>query len=141
MEEKTVQDEFKWSACPAKKHPRKAAFALLVDLGFGALIASNSLILGICMAGVLIATQATFLFTSRFSIDEEGICAKYPIRKKVYTWKQIRRAKFFNEACYLFTRKKPSNLDGWSGLTIFYGEDRDEIIRVVKSHLEPDIAT
>ena len=141
MEEKTVQDEFKWSVCPAKKHPRRVAFVRLVDLGFGALIASNSLILGICMAGVLIATQATFLFTSRFSIDEEGIRAKYPFRKKVYTWKQIHRVKFFNEACYLFTRKKPSNLDGWSGLTVFYGEDRDEIIRVVKSHLEPDIAT
>ena len=141
MEEKTVQDEFKWSVCPAKKHPRKVAFVLLVDLGFGALIASNSLILGICMAGVLIATQATFLFTSRFSINKDCIRAKYPMRKKVYTWKQIHRAKFFNEACYLFTRKKPSNLDGWSGLTDFYGEDRDEIIRVVKSHLEPDIAT
>ena len=141
MEEKTVQDEFKWSVCPAKKHPRKVAFVLLVDLGFGALIASNSLILGIFMAGVLIATQATFLFTSRFSINEDCIRAKYPFRKKVYTWKQIQRAKFFNEACYLFTRKKPSNLDGWSGLTVFYGEDRDEIIRVVKSHLEPDIAT
>ncbi|MBC8202947.1 MAG: hypothetical protein H8E91_03875 [Planctomycetes bacterium] len=141
MEDITTTKEIKWSVRPAKMHPKKAVFALLVDLGFGALIASNSLILGICMTAVLIGTQATFLFTSKFTISEAGVKAKYPARTKYYTWEQIRRAKFFKEACYLFTRKKPSNLDGWSGIAVFYGEDRDKIVAAIKSRLSSEVAS
>jgi len=141
MKEITPTEKIIWRVCPAKLHRKKAAFAILADLGFGALVATNSLILGICMTGVLIATQATFLFSSKFTISKEGIKARYPVRTKYYNWDQIRRAKFFNEACYLFTRKKPSNLDGWSGLAVFYAENRDETIDAIKSRLKPDVAT
>lgn len=139
MDEKTIYAEMEWSVCPAKMYPKKAMFAWLVIVVFGGVIVSTNLILGICMVGVLIATQATFLFSSRFTISEDGLKAKYPIRTKSCTWKQIRRAKFFKEACFMFTRKKPSNLDGWTGMTVFYGENREVIIAAIKSHLEPEV--
>jgi len=139
MEDKTPIEEITWSVRPANSHPKKAAFALLVDFGFGALIASNSLILGICMTGVLIGTQATLLLTSHFTISESGVKAKYPVRTKYYKWEQIRRAKFFKEACYLFTRKKPSNLDGWLGIAVFYGKDRDGIVTTIKARLGSEV--
>jgi hypothetical protein len=141
MENETPIEEITWSVRPAKLHPKKAAFALVVDIGFGALIASNSLILGICMTGVLVGTQATFLLTTHFTLSKEGVRAKYPFRTKYYTWEQIRRAKFFKEACYLFTRKKPSNLDGWSGIAVFYGEDRNQIVSTIKARLGPEVVT
>lgn len=139
MDEKITNSEMEWSACPAKMHPKRAVFAWLIIVFFGAVIVTTNLILGICMAGVLIATQATFLFSTRFTISEDGLRAKYPIRTKFYAWKQIRRSKFFKEACFMFTRKKPSNLDSWTGMTVFYGENRDEIIAAIKSHLQPEV--
>ena len=141
MEGKTPIEEISWSVRPASLHPKKAAFALFVDFGFGALIASNNILLGICMTAVLIGTQATFLLTSKFTLTDTGIKAKYPFRTKHYTWEQIRRAKFFKEACYLFTRKKPSNLDGWSGIAVFYGEDREGIESAIKARLGSEVAT
>ena len=141
MEDKTPIEELCWSVCPAKIHPRKALFGLLVILLFGALITTTNLILGICLIGVLVGTQATFFFPTRFSLDDEGLRANYPLRTKYYTWQQVRRVKFFKEACYLFTRKKPSNLDGWTGIAVFYGAKRHEVVSAIKSHLSPEVAT
>jgi hypothetical protein len=98
-------------------------------------------VLGICLTAILIATQAVFFFTTTYTIDKKGLVAKFPIRKKQYTWEQIRRVKYFKEACFLFTRKKPSNMDGWTGITVMYGDKRDEVIRVIKSHLLEGTAT
>ena len=139
MDEKTTNSEMEWSVCPAKMYTKRAVFGWLIIVLFGGVIVTTNLILGICMAAVLIATQATFLFSTRFTISEDGLLAKYPIRTKFCAWKQIRRANFLKEACFMFTRKKPSNLDGWTGMTVFYGENRDEIIAAIKSHLEPEV--
>lgn len=139
MEDKTTIEDLCWSVCPAKNHPKKALFGWLVILLFGTFITTTNLILGICLIGVLVGTQATFFFTTRFSIDDEGLRANYPLRTKYYTWHQVQRVKFFNEACYLFTRKKPSNLDGWTGLAVFYGEKRHEVVLAIKSHLGSEV--
>ena len=133
--------EMRWTVCPAGMYPKKAAFGWLIILVVGLLISSTSIMLGICLTALLIGTQATFLFPTTFTIGEEGLNAKYPIRKKYYTWEKVRRAKFLKDVCYLFTRKKPSNLDGWSGIAVFYGDKRDEIITAIKSHLREDVTT
>ncbi|MBT4583689.1 MAG: PH domain-containing protein [Phycisphaerae bacterium] len=141
MEDKTPTEEITWSVRPSKEHPKKAVFAWAIIVFFGAFITTTNLILGLCMIGVLVGTQATFLFTSRFMISEDGLKAKYPLRTKYYGWEQVKRAKFFNEACFLFSRKKPSNLDGWSGIAVMYGDNKDEIIKAIKSHLPKGTAT
>ena len=131
----------RWKICPAKIFPKKAFFGWLVIIIVGFMISTTSLVLGLCLTAVLIATQATFLFSSTFSITEDGIVARYPLRKKEYTWKQIKRIKFFHDACYLFRRRKPSNLDGWSGIPVFYGENREAVIAAIQSHMSGDVVT
>lgn len=133
--EEVAPVETKWKICPAMVYPKKAFFGWLLIVIVAFLISSTSLILGICLSAVLIATQANFLFSSTFTINEQGIEAKYPISRKKYTWEQVRRVKFFKDSCYLFTRKKPSNLDGWSGMSVLYLDQRDNIVPVIKSHL------
>ena len=139
--EEVAPVEMKWKVCPAMVYPKKAFFGLLLIVIVGFLISTTSLILGICLSAVLIATQANFLFSSTFTINELGIEAKYPISKKKYTWEQVRRVKFFKESCYLFTRKKPSNLDGWSGMAVFYHNQQEKIVPVIKSHLREGTKT
>ena len=139
--EETAPIEMQWKICPAKMYPKKAVLGWFLILVFGFFISSTSIILGIGLTGVLIATQATFLFTSSFAINNDGLVAKYPIRKKQYAWEQVRRVKFFKDTCYLFRRKKPSNMDGWFGISVFYGDRRDEVVSAIKSHLRKDVTT
>ena len=141
MDEQKQHEELRWRVSLAKMYPKKAVLGWTVILIVGILISSTSILLGVGLTIVLIATQATFLFPSTFVISHRGILAKYPIRKKFYSWDHIRRASFFKDACYLFRRKKPSNLDGWTGLAVFYGDKRDEIVVAIKSHLREDVAT
>ena len=133
--EEVAPVEMKWKVCPAMVYPKKAFFGWLLIVIVGFLISTTSLILGICLSAVLIATQANFLFSSTFTINELGVEAKYPISRKKYAWEQVQRVKFFKESCYLFTRKKPSNLDGWTGMAVFYHDQRDKIVPVIKSLL------
>ena len=133
--------EMQWKVCPAKVYHKKAIFGWILIVVLGAFISSTSIILGILLTAVLVATQANFFFNSTFKINEEGLEAKYPFRTKKYTWKQVRRVKFFKDACYLFTRNKPSNLDGWSGIAVYYLDQRDRVVPAIKSHLLEGTAT
>ena len=132
--------EMQWKICPAKMYPKKAFFGWTLILFVGLMISSTSILLGVCLTGVLIATQATFLFNSTFTISSKGLVAKYPFRKKQYNWEQVRRVAFFKDVCYLFSRKKPSNMDGWSGIAVIYGDNREDVVSVIKSHLGEDVA-
>ncbi len=135
------QVKMQWKVCPAKLHPTKAVWASIFILVVGFAIASSGILLGIALAGVLVGTQAIFFFTTTYTIDEKGLVAKYPIRKKQYSWDQVRRVKYFKEACFLFTRKKPSNMDSWSGISVMYGDKRDEVIAAIKSYLHEGTVT
>lgn len=133
--------EMQWKVCPAKLHPKKALWAALFIFAIGFAIASSGFVLGLALGAVLVGTQSIFFFTTTYTINAKGLFAKFPIRKKQYTWEQVRRVKFFKEACFLFTRTKPSNMDGWSGITVMYGDKQDEVIAAIKSHLLEGTAT
>ena len=130
-----------WRVWPASLRPKQAISTWILIVVLGYVILDTDLITGVLLLGLFIASLSTFLFPSRFKIDDEGMTARYPIRKKYYKWSQVRRAKFFDEACYLFSRKKPSNLDGWSGIAVFYGNQKDEIVASVKAHLQEGVST
>ena len=139
--EDVAQPEVQWRVRPATHHPIKALCTWLVILVIGTMIVTTDPIVGSVLLLLFIGSLSTFLFPSTFTIDEVGVLANHPIRKKHYTWEQVRRVKFFNDACYLFTRKKASNLDGWSGIAIFYGDSKNKIVESIKSHLREDVAT
>lgn len=130
-----------WRVWPASFRPKQAISTWILIVVLGYVILDTDPITGVLLLGLFIASLSTFLFPSKFKIDNEGMTAKYPIRKKYYKWSQVRRAKFFDDACYLFTRKKPSNLDGWSGIAVFYGDQKDEIVASIKDHLQEGVGT
>ena len=139
--EDVVQPEVQWRVRPATHHPIKALCTWLVILVIGIMIITTDPIIGSVLLLLFIGSLSTFLFPSTFTIDEVGVLANYPIRKKHYMWEQVRRVKFFNDACFLFTRKKPSTLDRWSVMAIYYGNCKNEIVASINSHLREDVAT
>ena len=139
--ESDASHELKWRSCPAKAYPKKALFGWCAILFCAFLIVTTNIILGICLTAVLIATQANFFFSSTFTVSEDGIIAKYPLRTKRFSWEQVKRAQFFKDACFMFTRKKPSALDGWSGMAIYYFDNRDDVVPTLKEHLVEGVAS
>jgi hypothetical protein len=135
------QNAMQWKLCPAKMYPKKAFFGWFLIVLVGALLFSTSIILGICLTALLIASQANFLFSSTFIINDKGFIAKYPLKRKQIAWEQVQRVQFCKDICYFFTRKKPSTLDCWSGAHILYGDKRIEVVDFIKARLHQDIAT
>lgn len=131
---------YSWTCNPSDIHPVKRVFAWGCVVLFGGSIIMSNVLLGVALTIVLIASIATFLFPSRFTIDDSGVTASYPLRKKFYEWSQIRRLKMFQHSAYMFKRKKPSNLDGWTGLTLFFNSDRDEIVKRLNHFLSEEVA-
>ncbi len=131
---------YSWTCNPSDSHPVRRVFAWGCVILFGGSIVLSNALLGFMLTLILIASIATFLFTSTFTIDQSGITAKYPLRKKFYAWSQIRRLKVFQHSAYIFKRKKPSSFDGWSGLALFFSTNRDEIVKHLDYYLSEDVA-
>ena len=138
--EDTIKDELTWKVCPAAIHPWKGVSAWLVIIGTAAVIVDTNLIVGICSFAFLLITLATFIFPSTFTIDEEGIRAKYPLHKKHYSWGQIKKARFLENSCALFHTRRRSWITG-SGMHVFFGTQSFEIAPAIKSHLAEDVLT
>ncbi len=132
--EETAQVEMKWKVCPAQLQPWKGALAWLSIFGTVIMIFDINPIAGIGSLAFLLSTLGFFIFPTTFTIDSEGIHAKYTISVKYYSWEQIRRAIFFKDSCTLFTRKKPT-LVGGSGMRVLFGNQATQITQIIKSHL------
>ena len=137
--EPTDSSTFEWQCNPSRLYPVKRVIAWVCIVGFGASIIATDLIMGVLLTAVLLGSLSSSLFTSRFSINAQGVFARYPLRSKFYAWDQIRRVKTFQHVGYLFKRKKPSNLDGWIGLSLYFGAQREEIMEAMNTHLTKDV--
>ncbi len=132
-------EEFKWQAHPARERPRAAllAGAIIVALGavvwvsFGAVWAVGSVLL-------LVASLSRFFLASRFSIDGDGISARYPLRRARLRWAEIRRFVQDHHGGYLSTRARPSRLDAYRGMHLLFGTQRQRAIQHLQAHLTVD---
>jgi hypothetical protein len=137
--EETAPVEMKWKVCPATLQPWKGALAWLAIIGTVVMIFDVNAIAGISTLVFWLGTMGIFIFPSTYTIDSKGIYAKHPLSAKYYTWGQVRRTKFFNDSCYLFTRKKASVVG--SGMRVFFGNQGKQISSAIKGYLSEDIAT
>ena len=130
-----------WSVCPAMLSPVKGACVWLFISALGVAIMQTDFLLGLLLFGLLVGLLSSFLFSTNFCISEKGLIAKYPIRTKRYGWDQIRRVKFFDDSFYLFSRHKPSSLDNWYFMSVFYGDKKAEVHSAVTEYLREDVVT
>src|SRR5688572_2056883 len=107
--------EFSWEAHPARERRGGAIGALVV---IAAMTAAAYFSFGAAWAArwavVLIIALNRFFFPSRFVIDEQGITAKYPLRKQRFRWNDLRRFVHDKNGGYLSTRARSSRFDAFS---------------------------
>jgi len=128
--------EFTWRAHPARQRPVAALFAAGVIVGIGAAcaVAMNAW-WGILAVAVLVLTLYRFFFPSRFTLDAQGVTARYLFGTTRCGWSEIRRFCHDRHGVYLSTRSRPSRLDAFRGIHLLFGRSREEVLRRIRLHL------
>ncbi len=129
-----------WRACPARRHPWKAAFAVTCIALVSLLGLTVNIPTAIIMVAVLVGTQSIFFFPSSFSIDDEGITARYPLRRARFAWSEVKRFVVVGESGFLSRRRKPSMWDTFTGMPILLPEEPAETIAAIRGHLPESLA-
>ncbi|MCZ6837409.1 MAG: hypothetical protein O7G85_16660 [Planctomycetota bacterium] len=132
-----TEQSFSWKAHPARERRAQATMAILVILLFCGFVffSFSSLAWAALSFGVLLASLNRFFFPSRFTIDEEGISANYPLRNMRLPWTHLKRFVHDANGGYLSTRARPSRMDGFKGMHIIFDLQRDTIIEKINRHL------
>jgi len=131
------REEYSWQAHPARERAGHAAAAAFVVVVLGlmcGLLMQNSL-WGVLAVAVMAAALNRFFFPSRFSIDEEGITARYPLRSRRLRWADLRRFAHDGEGGYLSTRTRPSRLDAWRGMHVLFGGRGEDVVPRIRARL------
>ncbi len=84
---------------------------------------------------VLVLALNRFFFVSRFSIDGEGITARYPLKRMSLQWKNLRRFAHDARGGYLSTRAVRSRMDAYSGMHVMFGDCRETVISLIQKCL------
>jgi hypothetical protein len=84
---------------------------------------------------VLLVALNRFFFSSRFTIDPEGITARYLLRSYRRRWQELRRFAHDERGGLLSTRVRPSRFDTFRGVPILFGAHRDRVVAEVEQRL------
>lgn len=131
-----VTQEFSWQAHPARERVGGALGGVGVIMAVGGVVyfsfgAGWSILSVIVLVGAL----NRFFFPSRFTIDPEGITARYPLRTQRFRWGDLRRWAVDRHGCYLSTRARRSRLDAYRGMHVLFGRYREAVLDRIRDHL------
>ena len=144
--EDTPREEFTWQAHPVRERTSRAVAGAAVMLLLAAVVfvlvdadpnASTAAAAGWSALSVLVLLLALnrFFFRSRFTIDAEGITARYPLRKQRFRWADLRRFVHDEYGGFLSPRAARSWLDAYRGMHLLFGEHRRAVIERIRAHL------
>ena len=130
--------ELSWKAHPFRERFLAGTFVSLLIMFFGAAVyvSMGSLAWSLLAVVVLVLSLNHFFFPSRFAIDQKGITARYLFSRKHYQWSSIRRLLWDRRGAYLSTRGRRSWLDAYRGLTILFGSNRSDIIKLIHLYMD-----
>lgn len=146
MQNEQPSIELDWQAHPLRERPRAGVAAMLVIV----MAAVASAMMGgqawwaIVAVLILVLALNRFFFPSRFSIDAEGITARYPMRAERMRWRDVRRFVQDERGGYLSSRARASRLDAFTGVHILFGAPavaaggagRAEIVQRIRAHVQ-----
>ncbi len=129
--------EFSWQAHPARERvvPAVLGAVLLVSIAGLAGVFMQSPVWALFALLVLGVALNRFFLPSRFSIDAEGITARYPLRRQRFRWADLRRVVHDERGAYLSTRSRRSWLDAYRGLHVLFGAEREAVLDRLRDHL------
>ena len=130
-----VNTIFQWKAYPAKERARSAITGglIILFLAVTILLVFKSWILALLSIFVLVVRLNRFYFPSSFSIDSEGISAKYLLNSQYINWNDVKRIVNDENGAYLSERTISSRWDAFRGMHILFGNDSDKVRSLLKT--------
>jgi len=134
----TERNELTWRAHPARERIRSSlmAAAVILTVSLAIYISFQSVGWSLLSLALLVVSLNRFFFPSRFTIDPEGITARYPFRSVRYSWKHVRRFRHDRNGGYLSTRQAPSRFDAYRGMHIMFGDMHEMVIRRIRESIQ-----
>lgn len=131
-----------WTVHLARRRPRQAAAvaALIAAASVTATYAFQSPFWGVLAAVLLTASLGDFLFPLTFSLDEAGIRARGLIHRRQMSWKQVRRVVRDDLGVKLSPLPRPSRLDAFRGIYLWFEGNADDVKAAIDHHIGPEAA-
>ena len=129
-----------WIAYPAVERPWAAlgAFGVVLAVASSIYLSFDSVSWSLISVVVLVFSLNRFFLPSRFSISSKGISARYPLRHQHYAWNKIQRFRHDQRGGYVSARHRPSILDAYLGMTIFFGKHRETVVELIQRNIQKE---
>jgi hypothetical protein len=131
-----------WSVHLARRRPRQAAVVVAI-IGAAALAAVygfRSLLLGLLAAVLLTASVSDYLLPLRFVLDGEAAESRGPLHRRRMLWTQVRRVARDGSGVKLSPFLRPSRLDGFRGIYLWFDGNADQVMAHIAHHVKPEAA-
>lgn len=134
--ENPMPETVTWSAYPARQRLGAAVMGVVVIalLAVCAAWLGGSYWWGLLTGVVMMLALNRFYFPSQYSIDDDGIEARYPLGRKRLQWKDVRRFLHDSHGGYLSTRSRASRFDAYRGMHLLFGADRERVVGLIAGH-------
>ncbi len=132
--------KLQWVSHPAREEPGRnwiiVVFLVFIALAMWLTTASWYWV-GFGVAVVLLATRQWFLPTF-FTLDEDGVEARYWLYRRHKTWTEIKRAIPDAHGVLLSPFALPNRLDPFRGLFLRFSRNREQVMTFIRQHVPED---
>jgi hypothetical protein len=113
-------------------------------LALPAIIACVSVAVGVSLesapwalaaAGLLTAMVARYFAPTRYTLDAQGVRARFLGRERRRAWSEVRALYRHRDGVHLSPFPRPSRLDPFRGIYVRFAGNREEVLRFCERHV------
>ncbi len=127
-----------WTIHLARRQPARALAALVIVAAgaWAAAVAFRGLWAGILAAALLVAAIGDFLFPVSYILDAEGARARGLVMRRQMAWGRVRRVVRDGLGVKLSPLPRPSRLEAYRGIYLWFENNADEVMEFIAAHTE-----
>ncbi len=131
-----------WTVHLARRRPRQAAAvaAFVIGASVIAAYAFQSPFWGVLAALLLTASIGEYAFPLRFTLGRDGVEARGLIHRRRMSWRQVRRVLRDDLGVKLSPLPRPSRLDAFRGIYLWFDGNAEEVMAAITHHVGPEAA-
>ncbi|MBI4364673.1 MAG: hypothetical protein HY568_04515 [Candidatus Latescibacteria bacterium] len=130
-------EELSWTVWPARDRPLAAGVILASAAVLGVLIAKSTgdSVLGFAAPVFILASLGSFLAKTEYRLTRETIGVRTLGVSRERPWSEMRRATVDRTGVFLSPFRMRHWLEGYRGLRLLFGGNRDQVVAFVEARL------